>query len=246
MRYFLEVSYRGTNYSGFQSQKNANTIQAEIQKVFTILFKEEIVLTGSSRTDAGVHARQNFFHFDIKRELSSQLLYNINAILPGDIAVKKLLKVRDDAHCRFDAISREYKYFIYKKKDPFLTDRAFYFPYTLDLDAMQNAAAVLNEYSDFTSFSKRNTQVKSFVCEIMKSKWSIEEECLVYQVIANRFLRGMVRALTATMLQVGRGKVNLVTFRKIIESKDCTLANFAVPPHGLFLVNVTYPDLYFS
>lgn len=246
MRYFLEVSYKGTNYSGFQSQKNANTIQAEIQKVFNVILKEEIELTGSSRTDTGVHARQNFFHFDIKRELSSQLLYNINAILPGDIAVKKLMKVKDDDHCRFDAISREYKYFIYKKKNPFLTDRAFYFPYTLDLDSMQNAAAILNEYSDFTSFSKRNTQVKSFVCKIMKSKWSIEEECLVYQVIANRFLRGMVRALTATMLQVGRGKVNLVTFRKIIESKDCTLANFAVPPHGLFLINVTYPDPYFS
>ncbi len=246
MRYFLEVSYRGTNYSGFQSQKNANTIQAEIQKAFKIILKEEIELTGSSRTDAGVHAHQNYFHFDIKSELSSQLLYNLNSILPGDIAVKKLLKVNDDDHCRFDAISREYKYFIYKKKNPFLIDRAFYFPYTLDLDSMQNAAAILREYSDFTSFSKRNTQVKSFVCEIKESKWLIEDECFVYHVKANRFLRGMVRALAATMLKVGRGKINLGAFRNIIESKDCSLANFAVPSHGLFLINVSFPDRYFN
>lgn len=245
MRYFLEVSYMGTNYSGFQSQKNANTIQAEIEKAFKILLREEIELTGSSRTDAGVHAFQNYFHFDIKSELSSQLLYNLNALLPADISVKNLLQVNDDDHCRFDAISREYKYFIYKKKNPFLVDRGFYFPYTLDLDSMQKAAAVLKEYSDFTSFSKRNTQVKSFVCEIKESKWLIVDECFVYQVKANRFLRGMVRALTATMLKVGRGKINLDTFRNIVESKNCSLANFAVPSQGLFLVNVSFPDLYF-
>src|SRR5688572_24416168 len=124
MRYFLEVSYKGTNYSGFQSQKNANTVQAEIQKALRILFKEEIELTGSSRTDAGVHAQQNYFHFDFENELSSHLLYNLNAILPNDIAVKSLIKVKDDAHCRFDAISREYKYFVYQKKNPFLTANA--------------------------------------------------------------------------------------------------------------------------
>ena len=206
MRYFLEVAYKGTNYSGFQSQKNANTIQAEIQKAFKIILKKELELTGSSRTDAGVHAYQNYFHFDIESELSSQLLYNLNAILPNDIAVKNLLKVKDDAHCRFDAISREYKYYIYQKKNPFLTDKAFYFPYTLDIEAMQKAAIVIKEYSDFTSFSKRNTQVKSFVCDIKESKWVIQDECLIYNVKANRFLRGMVRALTATMLKFGQGK----------------------------------------
>ena len=125
MRYFVEVSYKGTNYSGFQSQKNANTIQAEVEKAFRTLLKKEILLTGSSRTDAGVHALQNYFHFDIENELSLQLSYNLNAILPGDIAVKDLHKVKDDAHCRFDAITREYKYFIYQKKNPFLADKAF-------------------------------------------------------------------------------------------------------------------------
>ena len=245
MRYFLEVSYKGTNYSGFQAQKNANTIQAEIQKAFKIILKKELELTGSSRTDAGVHAYQNYFHFDIERELSSQLVYNLNAILPTDIAIKDLLKVKDNAHCRFDAVSREYKYHIYQKKDPFLTDKAFYFPYTLDIEAMQKAAVILKEYSDFTSFSKRNTQVKSFVCDIKESKWIVQGQCLIYNVKANRFLRGMVRALTATMLNLGRRKVDLAAFRRIIETKDCTLANFSAPAHGLFLTEVCFPDNYF-
>lgn len=246
MRYFLEVSYKGTNYSGFQSQKNANTIQAEVERALEILLKKRIELTGSSRTDAGVHAYQNYFHFDIENELSSKLLYNLNAILPADIAVKSILKAEDHAHCRFDAISREYKYFIYKKKDPFLTDKAFYFPYTLDIEVMKMASGVIREYSDFTSFSKKNTQVKTFECEIKESKWLMEGDCLIYNVVANRFLRGMVRAMTATMLKLGRGKLDMKDFRGIIEAKDSTRANFAVPAHGLFLINVTYPDRYFK
>ena len=245
MRYFLEVSYKGTNYSGFQSQKNANTIQAEVEKALKILLKEEIQLTGSSRTDAGVHALQNYFHFDIKSELSTRLLYNLNSILPSDIAIKSLQKVKDDAHCRFDAVMREYKYYVYQKKDPFLENSAYYFPYKLDLGLMQNAATIIKEYSDFTSFSKRNTQVKSFVCDIHESNWTVERECFVYQVKANRFLRGMVRALASTMLQIGRNKANIDLFRNIIESKDCTLANFSAPPHGLFLVQVVFPGNYF-
>ena len=246
MRYFLEVAYKGTNYSGFQSQKNANTIQDEIEKAFKILLKKEIELTGSSRTDAGVHAHQNYFHFDIESELSPKLLYNLNAILPEDIATNKLIRMKGDAHCRFDAISREYKYYIYKKKNPFLVDKAYYFPYRLDIDLMQNAASIIKEYSDFTSFSKKHTQVKSFECEIKESKWIIENDCLVYHVKANRFLRGMVRALTATMLKLGRAKINVDVFRKIIESKDCSLANFAVPAHGLFLVEVSFSNNYFN
>ena len=245
MRYFLEVAYKSTNYSGFQSQKNANTIQAEVQKAFKTILKKELELTGSSRTDAGVHAYQNYFHFDLESDLSSQLVYNLNAILPTDIAIKQLLKVKDNAHCRFDAVSREYKYHIYQKKNPFLTDKAFYFPYTLDIEAMQEAAVILREYSDFTSFSKRNTQVKSFVCDIKESRWVVQDQCLTYNVKANRFLRGMVRALTATMLNLGRRKIDLSTFRRIIETKDCTLASFSAPAHGLFLTEVCFPDNYF-
>jgi len=246
MRYFLEVSYRGSHYSGFQSQKNANTIQTEVEKAFKVLLKEEIQLTGSSRTDTGVHALQNYFHFDTKNELSPQLLYNLNALLPGDIAMRNLHKVRDEAHCRFDAITREYKYYVYQKKNPFLEDKAYYYPYTLDLQLMQKAATIIKEYSAFTSFSKRNTQVKSFTCDILESYWTVEGECFVYNVKANRFLRGMVRALVATMLKVGRNKVNLDNFRTIIKSQNCTLADFSAPPNGLFLVQVAFPGKYFN
>lgn len=239
-RYFLEVAYKGTNYSGFQSQQNANTVQAEIEKAFGILQKKQVVMTGSSRTDAGVHALQNYFHFDYSEAIHSQFIYKMNAILPDDIVVKNIRPVEPEAHCRFDAISREYKYYIYRQKDPFLNDRAFFFPYKLDLEVMQRAAGILKEYTDFTSFSKRNTQVKTFQCKVLDSNWLVEEGSLIYQVKANRFLRGMVRALTATMLKIGRGKISLDEFRAIIELKDCTKASFAVPAHGLFLVSVNY------
>lgn len=240
-RYFLEVSYKGSNYSGFQSQKNANSIQEEVEKAFEILHKEKVILTGSSRTDAGVHALQNFFHFDFENPLHPQLVYKLNAILPEDIVLKRVRPVNSDAHCRFDAIAREYKYFIYRQKNPFFRDRAFYYPYKIDMDTLQQAAAILKEYDDFTSFSKRNTQVKTFICQIQQSEWIYEDGCLIYDIKANRFLRGMVRALTATMLKVGRGTIDLNEFRRIIDAKDCTRASFAVPPHGLFLIRVEYP-----
>lgn len=239
-RYFLEVAYRGTAYSGFQSQENANTIQQEVEQAFRTLQRNAVVLTGSSRTDAGVHALQNFFHFDFESPLHPQFVYKINAILPSDIVVRSVKQVADDAHCRFDASSRVYDYFIYRSKDPFLEDRAWYFPYTLNMEALQEAAALLMRHHDFTSFSKRNTQVKTFECSIMESSWRQEQDCLVYRVRANRFLRGMVRALVATMLQVGRGTLSLEDFTAVIDAKDCTRASFAAPAHGLFLVEVCY------
>ncbi|MBN8676063.1 MAG: tRNA pseudouridine(38-40) synthase TruA [Chitinophagales bacterium] len=241
-RYFLEVSYKGTAYSGFQTQENANTIQAEVEKAFEILQRDKVVMTGSSRTDAGVHALQNFFHFDYNRIIHPQFLYKVNAILPADIVIQGLNQVKDNAHCRFDAINREYKYFIYRRKDPFLEDRAFFYPYKLDMELLEKAAAIIKEYHDFTSFSKRNTQVKTFSCDIIESQWLQEGDCLVYNVKGNRFLRGMVRALTATMLKLGRGKLSLDEFRAVIDAKDCTKASFAVPAHGLFLVSVNYPQ----
>jgi tRNA pseudouridine38-40 synthase len=241
-RYFIELSYKGTNYSGFQSQQNTKqTIQAELEKAFEVLQKDKIVLVSSSRTDAGVHALQNYFHFDYAGEIHPQFVYKMNAILAADIVVKNIILVSEEAHSRFDAISREYKYFIYAKKDPFLRDRAFYFPYKLDIEKMKQSAEVIKGYTDFTSFSKRNTQVKTFECRIIESEWKQENDCLVYHVKANRFLRGMVRALTATMLQVGRNKITIEEFKAIIEAKDCTKASFAVPAQGLFLIKVEYP-----
>lgn len=244
-RYFLEVAYKGTNYSGFQIQQNANSVQEEVERAFQVLQKQKISLTGSSRTDAGVHALQNFFHFDLENDIDPHFEYKMNSILPGDIAVSKLIPVKIDSHCRFDAISREYKYFIYRHKDPFLKDRAFYFPYKLDIGSMVQAAEIIKCYDDFTSFSKRNTQVKHFICKVEDSSWEWEDRCLVFRVRANRFLRGMVRALVATMLKIGRDKMTLDEFKNVIEEKNCMRASFAVPAHGLFLVAVNYPLNYF-
>jgi tRNA pseudouridine38-40 synthase len=246
-RFFIEITYKGTHYSGFQVQENANTIQAELGKVLAILLKQEVELTGSSRTDAGVHALQNFFHFDITHLPSSGLLnrpeslvYKLNAILPADISVRRIIPVAETAHARFDAKSRTYKYYISRSKNPFLTEYAYYFPYRLNVEKMQEAAQVLMSVHDFTSFSKRNTQAKTFLCDLYESKWEWKKNTLMYHVKANRFLRGMVRALTGTMLNIGRGKTDMDDFRQIIESKDCRKANFAVPAHGLFLVAVEY------
>ncbi|MCG7855768.1 tRNA pseudouridine(38-40) synthase TruA [Flavihumibacter sp.] len=245
-RYFIEVSYRGTRYSGFQVQENAHTVQAELQKAMELVFRKAFVLTGSSRTDAGVHALQNYFHFDEESDLQQKQVYNLNAVLPNDLAVKRLITMNTDAHSRFDAISREYRYHLYTRKDPFLYDRAYFFPYKIDVEAMQTAAGILQEYSDFTSFSKRNTQVKTFICALYESRWEQTTEGYCYYVKGNRFLRGMVRGLTATMLKVGRGRLDLKGFRSIIEGRDCTLAQFAVPAHGLFLEKVNYPEGYFA
>lgn len=247
-RYFIEVYYKGTNYSGFQIQQNANSIQAEIEKVLGIFFKRVFTLTGSSRTDAGVHALQNYFHFDIDPPLdcNTDFQYNLNALLPGDIGIRKIFRVKDNAHCRFDAISREYKYFIHLEKDPFLQDIAFYFPYRLDIDKLNEAARLIMHYEDFTSFSKRNTQVKDFLCAIHQSRWYTKDNTIIYHVVANRFLRGMVKGLVGTMLSVGRNKMTMEDFRSTIESRNPAKANFSPPSRGLFLVSVKYPTLFFN
>ncbi len=241
-RYFIEVSYRGTHYSGFQVQANAVTIQSEIEKALQVLFKKEISLTGSSRTDRGVHALQNYFHFDSDVEgiTAERRVYNLNAILPDDIVVKRIFEVDVTAHSRFDAIRREYLYHIYSSKNPFLKDRAYYFPYQADIGIMNKAAAILMEHADFTSFSKRNTQVNNFICTLSVSEWFQRDQMLVYHVAGNRFLRGMVKGLVGTMLLAGTGKMSLESFEDIILSRDCTKADFSVPPHGLFLDKVVY------
>jgi tRNA pseudouridine38-40 synthase len=244
-RYFLEVTYHGGRYAGSQVQLNAVTVQSELEKALEVYFRQALPLTGSSRTDAGVHAIQNFYHFDLEKPLNPRAIYNLNAILPSDIGIRQIIPVADTAHCRFDAIAREYEYFIYQFKDPFLVDRAWYYPYTIDWEGLQAAAGVLKEYTDFTSFSKRNSQVRTFNCNIVYSEWKILPQEAVYRVKANRFLRGMVRGLVGTMLQVGRGKITLQQFRDIIEAKDCTRADFSVPGHGLFLQKVEYPEQYF-
>jgi tRNA pseudouridine38-40 synthase len=242
-RFFIEVAYKGTNYSGFQVQQNAVTIQSELEKAMTIFFREPITLTGSSRTDAGVNAKQNFFHFDLIREEAQVVCnatYNINAILPEDIAVLSIVKVKDNAHCRFDALSRMYQYTLYNKKDPFLTDYAYYYPYQADLERLNKAAVIVLNTINFETFCKKNVQIHHYDCKIEISEWAIDNHKLIYTVKGNRFLRGMVRGLVGTMLRVGAKKINLEQFETIVASKDVRNADFSMPARGLSLIKVSY------
>lgn len=239
-RYFIELAYKGTSYSGFQVQDNANTIQQEVAKALEILFRRSFALTGSSRTDSGVHAYRNYFHFDTEPDISAGVVYNLNALLPADITAKGIFPVPPGAHCRFDAVAREYRYFVYTKKDPFMADRGWLYSYPVDFDRLQEAAGIIKEYNDFTSFAKRNTQVKTYQCTIVHSEWTVSGNTLIYQVRGNRFLRGMVRGLVATMLKMGRGQLNVEEFRQILTAKDNTRADFSAPPQGLFLLSVDY------
>jgi tRNA pseudouridine38-40 synthase len=243
MRYFIEVSYMGGRYAGFQAQENANTIQDEIERSMRIYFRKSIALTGSSRTDAGVHALQNYFHMDEQEVGEKQLsdaVYHLNAILPADIVIRRIFRVADQAHCRFDALSRRYRYTIYRRKNPFLTDRAYFFPYKLDVSVLQTAAAIMLQNVDFQSFCKRNAQVDHYRCTLIESFWEEEGDTLSYVVQGNRFLRGMVRGLTGTMLRAGTGKWPLSSIQTIIDARDCTRVDFSVPAHGLTLERVRF------
>lgn len=241
-RYFIEVSYLGNRYSGFQVQDDVATIQSAVTQALRTFYRVDIELTGSSRTDAGVHAHSNFFHFDTELEIQGKAVYNLNALLPHDISVKAIYAVKPDAHARFDAVGRAYKYFIYNQKNPFLYERAYYYPYPLQLENLQACAAVLPEYSDFEAFSKRNTQVITYQCSIELAAWVATEHGYCFEVRANRFLRGMVRGLVGTMLRVQKAADPVAAFRSVIESGDCTQTDFAVPGHGLYLMQVLYPD----
>ena len=242
-RYFIEVAYKGTRYSGFQVQENALTIQSELEAAIALVQRHPVALTGSSRTDAGVHALQNYFHFDADRELHPQLVYKLNAILSRDIVVQGLYNMPEGAHSRFDAIAREYEYRLYGQKNPFLQETALFYPYTLDRDALQETAAYIKEQTNFWAFSKTNTQVKNFRCQIQVSEWVERGEELIYHIEGNRFLRGMVRLLTATQLKVGRGKLGMEVFRKLFqEEAKCGLSIAAT---GLYLMRVKYPENYF-
>lgn len=245
MRYFLEVSYKGTHFYGFQIQSKGLTIQGEVEKALQLYFREHIGLTGSSRTDAGVHAYQNYFHFDFEKEITEKNIYNLNAILSGDIVIKSICPVKENAHSRFDATFREYQYNIYFKKDPFQQEIAWHYPFKMDFEMLQLAADKLIGTHDFSSFSKRNTQVHTHICTIHKAEWTIQENGIFFTVASNRFLRGMVRALVATMLKVGRGTFTLEDFTNIIAAQDCTVADFSAPAKGLFLKKVVFPETIF-
>jgi tRNA pseudouridine38-40 synthase len=240
--YFLALGYKGTQYAGFQVQKNATTIQGEVEKALSVYLRSSLSLTGSSRTDAGVHARLNYFHFQSAVEIGQALIYHVNAILPPQIVLKGLYKVPEGSHSRFDAIARRYEYHLYETKDPFLDDRAWFYPYPLDESLLNKAAATLLGEHDFTSYAKKRTQVYTHICNVETCHWQRTNNGWICTVQGNRFLRGMVRALVATMVKVGRGKMSIEEFIQIKLAMDSKLADFSAPAHGLHLDAVIYPE----
>lgn len=242
LRYFLDIAYQGTAYHGWQIQANAHTVQAEIQETLSTALQESIEIMGSGRTDTGVHAEQQIAHFDTQQNLTTyKHLHQFNAMLPPDIAIKHIFKVEAEAHARFDAVSREYIYRIYHLKNPFRQNLAYFTTQNFDLSLMNAAASLLPSYTDFQCFSKVKTDVEHFNCLIYEAYWQEQEYELMFYIRANRFLRGMVRAIVGTLLEIGQGKINLDDFKNVIESKDRRQAGWAVPPQGLFLTKVTYP-----
>jgi tRNA pseudouridine38-40 synthase len=242
-RYFIEVMYDGTAFHGSQLQGEIPTVQLEINRALSTLLRTPTESFGASRTDEGVHAFSNFYHFDSEQPLHPQLHYKLNAILPHAISVKKMFRcVGEPMNARFDAHARSYRYRIYKRKNPFYYHRALFYPYTLNEEKLHETAELLKSYTDFESFSKRNTQSKTMICTIHESYWERNEDQLHYVVKANRFLRGMVRGLVGTQLQVARGKISVDEFREIIEAKDCTKADFSVVGYGLYLEEIVYPE----
>lgn len=244
-RYFIELAYKGTHFKGFQTQPNAVTIQGEVDRALQVLLKTDITTTTSSRTDSGVHALQNYLHFDTDVHLPHSVIYNLNAIIHPDILVKNIFHVQSNAHARFDALSRDYAYHIIFNKNPFLKATAWFMPFKIDIELMNIAAQKLMNHNNFESFSKRNTDVKTFECKISNSYFESTDNEIIYHVSSNRFLRGMVRAIVGTLILVGRKKIAPEQFEEIIRSKDCTNADFSAPAHGLFLEKVNYPETIF-
>ena len=241
MRYFIELSYKGTNYHGWQIQPDASSVQEEITKALATILQEKILLVGAGRTDAGVHASQMFAHVDTVKKLTDDYVHKLNAILPNDIVIKSIKEVSDDTHARFDAVSRTYEYRILLGRDPFLLETSWQLHQkNLQIEKMNEAANLLFKYEDFESFSKVKTDVNTFNCSIMKAVWTLEDKHLIFHIKANRFLRNMVRAVVGTLLEVGLGKKTVEDFRKIIESKKRSEAGLSVPAKGLFLTEVCY------
>ena len=241
MRYFIEISYQGKNYHGWQSQPDANSIQEEINKAISVVLQEEIIVLGAGRTDTGVHATQMFAHFDTTQELNENYTFKFNSVLPEDIVIHQLEKVADEKHARFDALSRSYAYKIWLGRNPFLLDSTWQIHYQkLDVDAMNTAALILLEYENFQAFSKVKTEVKTFNCNITEAKWIQQGNELTFHISANRFLRNMVRAIVGTLVDVGKHKITQEDFRHIILSKDRSNAGLSVPAKGLFLTKIIY------
>jgi tRNA pseudouridine38-40 synthase len=242
-RYVLEVMYDGTCFHGSQIQGDTPTVQLSVNNTLSTLLRKPILSFGASRTDEGVHALSNFYHFDHDDELRPDFLYKCNAIMPSSVCVKKVYRANDpEFNVRFAAVVRSYRYRIYAAKDPFLVNRALFYPFPICEDTLHQTAAAIREYDQFESFAKRNAQSKTMFCTIYQSRWERVGQELHYVVAANRFLRGMVRGLVGTQLHIARGSKDVAAFRSIVEAQNCTKAFFNVPGHGLYLEKVEYPE----
>ncbi len=241
MRYFIEFSYHGKNYFGYQIQPRQITVQEELEKALSTILREKIKTTGAGRTDTGVHARKMFAHFDTDLVLEENLHYKLNSFLPQDIAVNRVFAVKKDFHARFDATFRTYEYFITSEKDPFLVDFSWQIlKNKIDVEKMNMACMILLEYEDFTSFAKLHTDNKTNICKIYRADWVQNDNLLKFTISADRFLRNMVRAIVGTMVEIGIGKLQPEDLRKVIEAKNRNSAGTSAPAQGLFLVDVGY------
>ena len=241
-RYFIRMAYQGTAYHGWQVQENAHTIQAEVNTVLTTLMRKETHVVGCGRTDTGVHAKDFMVHFDTEKlpYPEKDMIHKLNCLLPFDIAVSDLFRVQPEMHARFSATSRTYQYFITQKKDPFLQQSAYYMHLPLDLEKMNKAGEWLLEVTDFSSFSKVGSDVNNHNCKVVAAAWEKRDDLLVFTVTADRFLRNMVRAMVGTLIEVGKGKIDLDEFKAIVAAKNRSKAGYSVPAAGLFLTGISY------
>jgi tRNA pseudouridine38-40 synthase len=243
MRYILDISYKGTDYHGWQIQANAHSVQAELNGALEKILRKGVETIGSGRTDTGVHAEQQIVQFDLDEEIDlKQLKYKLNLVLPFDIAINQVYRVTNNFSARFDARARTYEYRIVRKKNVFNTELALYLTAPLDIELMNKASGILLSHKDFQSFSKYKTSVDHYLCDMFLAKWEEKGDFLIFTIKANRFLRGMVRAIVGTLLNVGTGKTTITEFERVIESRDRKYAGMSVPAKGLFLIKVDYPS----
>ncbi len=243
LRYFIELSYNGKAYHGWQNQPDAISVQEVLEKTLSTVLKEPIAIVGAGRTDAGVHAKQMFAHFDTESIFDADnLKFKLNSFLPKNIAIHDIFRVKEEVHARFDALSRAYLYRITLQKNVFSHNKAYYLKSNLDIDTMNEACKILFKYKDFQCFSKSNTDVKTYYCDIMKAEWIVKNDELHFVIQADRFLRNMVRAIVGTMIDIGLGKITVDELHDIIKSKNRSEAGFSVPAHALYLTQVQYPE----
>lgn len=241
----MELAYFGKAYHGWQRQPSARSVQEVVEQALSTLLREQVEVVGAGRTDAGVHAKQLFAHFDFEDDLPEDILFRLNSFLPKDVAISKVLRVKDGAHARFDATARSYEYHLVQNKEVFAVDTAYWIKKDLDVKSMNEAAQILLQYENFKCFSKSRTDVRTYNCEIFSAYWEQTKTGLIFHISADRFLRNMVRAIVGTLLQIGLGKLEVQAMHMIIKSKSRREAGASVPAQGLFLTRIEYPKSIF-